>query len=122
MTSRAKVRHALDTIEEVLGGSDEVAAIALWHILTALRGPDAGSEGAKDAITKHIRRRAFPNLETEPCLWYDDCLIGGQTGAFFARYVNKDQPTAADCFGCKQPVHFRAHANSARESLDRIGR
>lgn len=57
--AKVKLRHQLDTID---GWLSEKGGDLLWDVLTALRGPDAGTYNyeLKDRTTIHIRRAAFP--------------------------------------------------------------
>ncbi len=63
-TSKTEVRRLLRSIETVLMRRD-CGSQALWHILTALRGPDtaAYSKGKENTIA--VRRAAFPRIGTK---------------------------------------------------------
>lgn len=55
------VREVLSVIEECLAHNTNISR-DLWRVLTALRGPDAGSESLKKSTTAIIRDKAFPGL------------------------------------------------------------
>lgn len=71
-----KVRECLDHIEAVL--LDPKCGADLWAILTALRGPDSGSQLEKTCTTVPIRRAAFPKLAD--CIEYAARVIGVDFG------------------------------------------
>lgn len=54
------LREALDQIDAILASDDNELSGALWDVLTALRGPDNGSEDLKFRTTVYIRSAAFP--------------------------------------------------------------
>ena len=53
------LREHLDLIDQWLSEPSE-HAVALWNVLTALRGPDSRNDPMKSATTAVIRAAAFP--------------------------------------------------------------
>ena len=111
----ATALDVLDVIDRFLA-SDGVATDekrALWDVLTALRGPDNGSDDMKNAATIPIRRAALP------------LTTAAQTGG---EYVHTFGPVFTTSMGgvpaynraavsARGEDHFRVHTDSAVRQL-----
>lgn len=103
---RPETRQALDKIDSILLNLDASALREVWHVLTALRGPDDPAEAhLKDATTALIRAVALPKSNTR---------IG-----FFANITREDsEQLALIRSGRPQPsTHFLSHAGEAFYAL-----
>ena len=106
---RAKVRQALDTIDEVLAVGD-VNSQGLWDLLTALRSRDITAleeenYGEKLAITIPIRQWCFPRTATN--LGYRPADFGDPT------MIKPDLPTHAQT----PSSHFNIHIAQALSAI-----
>ncbi len=102
-----KVRNVLSQIDQVLMGLD-VDAVALWDVLTALRGPDTPSLWSwKVKTTSRIRAAAFPETAIQDRTHY---LLAN----FDARnYIAVPEPGS----GGEGTEHFFRHMELAAAKL-----
>ena len=109
------VTQVLDVIDEFLAyDEDYTARMELWHILTALRGPDIISSGAgtiKGLTTEVFRSLAFPKV--------------ARSNFYTANFASK--PNLQLCDLSDKDVeevgeHFNQHAKVAAQALKSIGR
>lgn len=107
------VKATLNVIDKVLSGKDQTAAVELWAVLSALRGPDFDrGYGAKKATTSVIRATAFPKADKK----YH--TAGLEIPASFRRDdfgAVEDRVNNKNIFS--KSIHFKQHAEAAFEAL-----
>lgn len=123
-------RKMLDQIDEFLVGDNQNAAVELWDVMTALRGPDShdsstiseykGMNGLKSATTAPIRRAALPRTAEAP---YPYSTISTTRASFgyrndaFEGFVRRDGLHRIDR---SYMQHFDLHVALAAEVLGLI--
>jgi hypothetical protein len=102
-------RDMLDTLDKFLAtGQDE--AKTLWDVLTALRGPDNGSDQAKEHATIPIRRAAFPRTTEAYRHKGDVFYIGADFGYYEEPITEIELPPIVE-------DHLRFHVEYAAVAL-----
>lgn len=102
------LRKYLDDIQEMLQGDQ---GVALWWVLTALRGPDSPDDLAyKGRTTGRIRSAAFPGLITRDG---DEMKIGSVSDYV---YADAQKGLIGDYY-MGASLHFKGHVLSASHVL-----
>ena len=112
---RAKVRAALDAIEDILMNADQDSA-DLAAILSALRGPDDGNEEKKAQTTIPVRCVTFPRLSAARGYLP---ITGSRCWSFgvYGKAYSLVAPAPVD--HSKAPDHFSEHYKMAYNALMR---
>lgn len=116
-------RATLDAIDAVLAGDDQEAAMQLWDVLTALRGPDNGGN-IKTTTTCPVRAAAFPQASAKSQHYdfgdgtpYEGLRMLGHSGAF----TGGTYASPFDVFDQMRPGvsswHFANHVRKAAKAL-----
>lgn len=106
-----EVRKVLDQVEDVLlGKQGKAAAVDLWSILTALRGPDDGYGDVKSTQTVPIRAAAFPRILRAAG---EEFFFGGFQIKSYGESGKLPDPYAMI------PTHFTIHIRWAVDALGR---
>lgn len=107
-------RKILDQIDEFLLRSNDESA-ELWHILTALRGPDDPERDAeKSTTTAVIRSAAFPRCGELPCMMF------GSNTYVAACFAPPDVAFISPSESWSKDYHFNYHVRAAAKALDLI--
>ena len=100
-TTDEKLREALDTIDTLLVSFGPLESNPLWHVLTALRGPDSRSIEEKVWWTIPIREKAFPKTAKKYKGWW----------------TSDDHPSVAAYWPPTYETHFEIHCVDAQCAL-----
>ena len=121
MTDQDKqaVLDALAACEKVLCNQQRPeAAVALWQVLTALRGPDSNDCELKASTTAPLRGRIFPGM-------LKDTYVGYGAYSYFGRRIMVAQPDKWRKVYRINPQcseHFTTHCRLANCALLDLGR
>lgn len=102
-----EVRKVLDLIDDALVAGD-TASDQLWHVLTALRGPDSGNNDLKAMTTTHVRMTAFPK--------FFEAQQSGSIASVMATIVGQ-RMDQNQMYYCNSDDHFLTHIYYAFKAL-----